>query len=121
MNLNSIIEKIKVLKGLSNNEEVAKILGISPQNFSNRKKRDTLLPLILEWAIHENVNLEWLFREEKGTLVADPSEGYSPKSRVVKLIDKMLADMPEKDQRDVLKYAEEKKLLGEFLQKKSSR
>lgn len=46
--------------------------------------------------------------------VAGLSEDYAKKSPIVGLIDLMLVEMDEEAQRDVLKYAEEKKQLAEL-------
>jgi len=100
-----VVDKIMKLKGLRSEKDVAKTLGISPQDFSNRKKRGTLLPVVVEWAINERVNLDWLLTGEELT----EKRKASP---VVKLIDQVLEDMDEETQREVLKYTEEKKLLG---------
>jgi len=55
-----IISRIKYLTGKKRDKELADLFNISPADFLNRKKRGTLLPLIIEWGIHESVNLDWL-------------------------------------------------------------
>lgn len=62
MNLDNAIENIKRIKGIGSDKEVADLLELSAADFSNRKKRGTLLPLILEWAEHENVNFDTLLK-----------------------------------------------------------
>lgn len=62
VNFESVIKRIEALKGIKGDKHVAVILGISPPDFSNRKKRGSLLPVIFEWAINENVNLDWLIK-----------------------------------------------------------
>jgi hypothetical protein len=47
---------------------------LSPQDFSNRKKRNTLRPLVLEWAAREGINLNWLICEE-GEIYGRQGEG----------------------------------------------
>lgn len=63
VNLSHVIEKIMKIKGVSKDNEIAKALGISPQDFSNRKKRGTLLPVIVEWGLREKINLDFLLSE----------------------------------------------------------
>lgn len=61
-----LLKKIMKLKGFELEKEIAALLGLSPPDFSARKKKGTLLPLILEWAINENVNLDYLFHDSVG-------------------------------------------------------
>lgn len=42
---------------MRNDREIAILLGVSPQDFSNRKRRGTLRHLISVWALREGVNL----------------------------------------------------------------
>lgn len=60
INIDVVVENIKALKGLKVDKEVADLMGLSAADFSNRKKRGTLLPLVLEWAVEEDVSLDWL-------------------------------------------------------------
>ena len=66
VNFPEIIEKIMANKGIANEKDVAKVLEISPQDFSNRKKRGSLLPVVVEWALRENVSIDWLLTGEAG-------------------------------------------------------
>jgi hypothetical protein len=63
MDILRIINKLKKHKGFSTDKEIADLFGLSEQDFNNRKKRGTILPLILNWAVNESVDLEGLFRE----------------------------------------------------------
>ena len=65
VNVNLVIEKMKKLKGINSKKEVAVLLRLSPADFSNRLKRETLLPLIVDWAVNEDVNLDWLLKDKK--------------------------------------------------------
>jgi hypothetical protein len=56
----SIIARMKHIAGIKTDKDLAELIDLSPADFSNRKKRDTLLPLIIDWAIHEKVDLNWL-------------------------------------------------------------
>jgi hypothetical protein len=60
IDIDVVIDKIKTLKGLKNDKEVAALLGLSSADFSNRKKRGSLLLMIFEWAGTEDVSLDWL-------------------------------------------------------------
>lgn len=64
MEIDSVLERIKQLKSLKSEKDVALLLGLSPQDFSNRKRRDTLRPLVLEWAAREGINMNWLICEQ---------------------------------------------------------
>jgi hypothetical protein len=68
IDFNSILERVKTFKNLTHNKHVAEMLGLSPADFSLRKKRGTLLPVLIEWAVNQNVNLDYLIRG-KDTLV----------------------------------------------------
>jgi len=106
MDFSRITSKLKEYKGFSTDKEIADLFGLSEQNFNNRKKRGTLLPLIFDWALNESVNLEWLFREvqeetnpadnievaEKGNAYIKDTEGAGGKitdllTRAVKILE----------------------------------
>ena len=53
--------------------------------------------------------------------VAGLNEDYAKKSPIVGRIELMLADMNEEAQRDVLKYAEEKKQLAELIKERANK
>ena len=58
----SIIDRIKAIKGVQTDKDVALLLGLTPADFFNRKKRGTLIPLIVEWALAEDRDLNELFK-----------------------------------------------------------
>ena len=60
----------------------------------------------------------WLLVGEGTGVVAEEHEEYQPRTIVKKKIDQLLDDMDEEAQRDVLKYAEEKKLLRELMKER---
>ena len=62
IDIEKILNKIRFLKGITKKKDIAELLGVSPQDFSARVKRETILPLIVNWAINENVNLDWLIK-----------------------------------------------------------
>jgi hypothetical protein len=61
-----VIDRIKLIKDLDSDKEVSALLGLAPADFSNRKRRGTLTPLIVEWAIKEDFNLNSLFSGLRG-------------------------------------------------------
>ncbi len=111
-------ERIRVYR-LSKGAKVgdfAKLIGVSQGSLSdieNQKTKpsaDTISALVR----HTDIDARWLLT----------GEGIAPEKRVnpvIDRIDKMLIEMPEDAQRDVLKYTEEKKLLSEFLGEKHGR
>ncbi len=60
MNINEIINRIRQSEGLHTKKEIAALFCISPQDFRQREKRGTLLPLIVKWAMQKNLSLDWL-------------------------------------------------------------
>jgi SOS-response transcriptional repressor LexA len=58
VDIKPVLARIKLLKGLKNDSEIAALLGIGANDFSNRKKRGTLLQPIVEWAAHESVSFD---------------------------------------------------------------
>ncbi|MEN6439460.1 MAG: helix-turn-helix domain-containing protein [Syntrophobacter sp.] len=90
MSQEEIAEKVDVEKvlvrfrqafGLDSDKEVAEIFDISQQNFHHRKKRGTILPLMIGYSIDKNVNLHWLLTGEGSSgpkCVADEDEIANP-------------------------------------------
>ena len=60
MDIASILQRIKELRNLRFDREIAQVFDLTSTDFSNRKKRGTLLPVIIEWAEKEGVDLRWL-------------------------------------------------------------
>jgi len=65
------IERIKKIKGYKTNKQIAELFGLSDSDFINRKNRNTLTPLIVEWAVLEKVDLNWLFKEHTDNFKMD--------------------------------------------------
>ncbi len=66
VHINNILQRAKKEAGVSTNKQLADLLGISENNFSNMKRRGTILTPLLEWAINRRVHLSWLvYGEEK--------------------------------------------------------
>lgn len=64
VNIEDVISRAKMFTNSKTNKELSERLGISQSDFSNRKKRNSLLPLLIEMAFHEKVNSDWLLTGE---------------------------------------------------------
>ncbi len=64
MDVSQILIRIKSLKNLDKDKDIAPIIGWTPSNFSNRKRKGSLLAPITEWAEKEGIDLNWLLRGE---------------------------------------------------------
>ena len=110
--LNIILTRIKSIRNLKNDKDIAALLNISNSDFSNRKKRGTLFPLITQWAIDEKVNIDLLIKgdEDKTAVehcVHERNAAYETKKSVDDLLEavrkvltsgnKMAAEMLEKN------------------------
>ena len=75
MDLDSIHSRVEDYLKSKIDKDIAKLLGISANDFSNRKRRNTLLPVIIEWATNEKVSLDWIvYGEEK----KNPEDSKNP-------------------------------------------
>lgn len=61
---NAILERVKKITGKNSDKELAELLGLKQGNFSARKQRGSLTPVISEWAIQTKIDLNWLLRGE---------------------------------------------------------
>jgi len=61
VDIEKIIDRLKKKTRLSTNKDIADLLGLSPTDYGNRKKRGTLLPILIDWALNEKVDLQDLF------------------------------------------------------------
>ncbi len=60
VSVKDVVERAKSVLKVTTDKEFSELLGISSADFGNRKKRGTLLPLIVVWAANENVDLNYL-------------------------------------------------------------
>jgi len=82
-NIDQILSRIREREGARTKREIAEILNISPQDFSQREKRGTLLPLLLEWAMEKNISLDWLVAGGKTEYETELlSDGENPVYRI---------------------------------------
>lgn len=108
------------IKGLRKSKSLtlkalAALLSTSP-GFISEVENGLKMPgseFLLSLKRNFDVDLNWLLT----------GEGEAPKEKnpVINRIDLMLEKMPEEAQRDVLKYAEEKKLLSDCLEERKVR
>ena len=61
---NEILERVRQKTGRNSDKELAELLGLKQGNFSARKQRGSLLPVVVEWAINTDIDLNWLLRGE---------------------------------------------------------
>lgn len=59
-NVDEILTRLKLVAKLKNDKDIAELFGIAPSDFSNRKKRGSLTPLLMEWCKQEGVSFDWL-------------------------------------------------------------
>ena len=64
-NREELLVRLAQFKGFKKDIDIADYLGLSKTNFSNKKKRDTLLINIVEKAIEEDIDLNWLIKGKK--------------------------------------------------------
>jgi len=67
VDLSKTISRVKKSCGYKFDKQLAEMFGLSSQDFNTRKKRGTLLPLLIEWGINQKVDLNWLFTGEGWT------------------------------------------------------
>lgn len=93
-----VISRAKNIAGITTDRELSKIIGISSADFGNRKKRGTLLPLLINWAANGNVDLNYLIKgqeekeeEKKITAIEKPSEFDRSKIEYIPMSDTALS------------------------------
>lgn len=59
-NIEEIISRFKKVHQLKTDKKMAEMLGLSQPDFAKRKKTGTLLKIIVQRGINQNVNLNWL-------------------------------------------------------------
>lgn len=81
MDILDIVNRIKTLKGLDKDSQVAELIGLSSANFSNRKRQGSLLEPITKWAVTEDIDLNWLFKGNPNVAVDNPMSLYNSLSK----------------------------------------
>jgi len=72
----SLLAVIKKATGVEKQKEISEILGLSPQDFNNRKKRGTLRPVLLSFAAEKGISIT-----EPSHIVSEPNPEYSSLSQ----------------------------------------
>lgn len=60
VNIDEVIDRLKTYLKIDKDNKLANKLGISPQDFINRRKKGTLLSYIFQFAVNHKINLQWL-------------------------------------------------------------
>jgi len=112
------IKQIRKLKGLIQ-KEFAESLGISANYLSEiesgKKQPSETILLLIE--VRYAINAEWLKTGHGEMYYNQVAESSAEKDGIILKICKLLKNMDEDKKVDVLKYAEEKKFLGELMKK----
>ena len=61
LDIESVLTDLKNQLGMSTEKELAEIMGISPNDFNNRKRRGTLINLLFSFSIEKKLDLNRLF------------------------------------------------------------
>lgn len=79
MNFDEVIKRTQEVFGFDSDKQLAELFEISQQNFSNRKRKGTLLPKIVRAVskLHPEVNLDWVLRG-RGSKVFSPNQATLP-------------------------------------------
>jgi len=56
----AMVERFKKAANISTDKNVAKLLGLSQQDFASRKQRGTIIVPLIEQALIYNINIHWL-------------------------------------------------------------
>jgi len=83
---NKIVARIKKKEGLSTNQQLAELFGLSPQEFSRRKKRETLLPLLIEWGINHSEDLNWLLTGKESSSINNATSSHTIEQKHMNLV-----------------------------------
>lgn len=122
-----IFERLKQARSLSNDADLARDIGVLPKKLAVWKLRNTVpLNELITYCRRYHFNLEAVLTGEgelptgylssKGTcLVIEEPEVLLQGNVSAKALKQILADMTEEMTREVLKYAQEKKLLSELM------
>lgn len=97
-----ILLRLKQAAGVSKEGDLAKVLGISRSNYSNRKKRNTLQPLIVNWAVENDIDLNWLLYGSGDTITTSQPEPDT-------------SDIPTEQNQDIRKEVENRNHLLELI------
>lgn len=122
MKIVKIADRIKKLKGVQSDSDVAELLGMSRTAFAERKRRDSIpYEELVRFAEQESISVDWLLTgegemlrhaKEKPLMVREESAVYNERDAEIAEIVEWLKNNP-KDKRLVLKLVKVKKEVGE--------
>ena len=69
--ISSVLLRVKLLSGLSKDYQLADLFGLSSGDFSKRKSKGTLIFVILNWALANNQDLNYIFYGTEGPPPSD--------------------------------------------------
>ena len=92
VSIKCIVDRAKDISGKTTDRELSEIIGISSADFGNRKKRGTLLPLLIKWAANENVDLNYLIKGKEREKTEE-----RPTKKFLLLVDQWLTELITSD------------------------
>ena len=63
----AIINRLKEMTGKTTDKDLAEMLDMKKGNFSARKQRDSLIDVVTEWGIKNDVDLNYLMKGKKAS------------------------------------------------------
>jgi len=89
VNFFQAVKRLMNVEGFRTEQELARFWGLEPNDLSNRKKSGSILPFLVSWALHKNVNVNWLLtgKVEEGDIeyvVHEKQGGYISTSTELK-------------------------------------
>ncbi len=98
MDNTKIIERLKVCANLKSDADIARLFGMTPQNFNNKKLRGSLIPIIVDWCIHNKVDINWMITGNRIHSENDIAD-YAPKKDDTEAIEPIDFSEYRKDKR----------------------
>jgi hypothetical protein len=98
INIQLIIDRAKIAFGKNTQEQLADLFDISPDDFSKRKKRGTLIKLIEKEAYRQHISYDWIktgegemiARQDKKSVINEQETFYSASSSAISNSDSLL-------------------------------
>ena len=106
MDIDDIIKRLSSYKKIKKKQDIAKLIGLSPSDYSNRYGRGTLLPVILMWGIKDGINLNWLLTGKGEPEISETTQiNTKALSQIISGVEKALKNLKIKKP-DPVKKAE---------------
>ncbi|HAM41246.1 MAG TPA: hypothetical protein DCP69_07875 [Candidatus Omnitrophica bacterium] len=141
-----ILDRIKLVTDAKNDADIARLLKVPPKKLAVWKLRNTIpyeqvisfcreFDLELEWILtgakkaREQINYDdelrisarYIAGVKEPLILIDEPEAHIHPEMVSKIINELLATMTVQQKRDILRYAEERKLLAGLLAEKKDK